>query len=215
MAGKQTMKLPKAIFFDFDGTLFDTYGITLRGANKALKELGYAQLADTNALRELSASQAIRSVGVHWWHLPKLQKLAIAAMRDELQQARPFKGIRAALEVLGEHTTIMVLTSNGTEPVEQLLRREKFQVDGVRAGVSIFGKAAAIRKLIRELGLSAADVVYVGDEVRDVEACRKAGIRVISVTWGFNTEKALKAAKPDAIVKTPAELVKRLSSTSA
>lgn len=210
MASKQTLSGVKAIFFDFDGTLFDTYGITVRAVNAALREMDYPELKDPQKLRDLSASNAIRSVGVRWWHLPKLLKLVRAAMRDELQQARAFKGVRVAVDTLGENHSIYVLTSNGTEPVEQMLRREKFQVEGVRAGVSMFGKAAAIRRLLREVRLGADDVVYVGDEVRDIEACRKAGVRVIAVTWGFNTEKALGAAKPDAIAKTPSELVRTI-----
>ena len=37
------------------------------------------------------------------------------------------------------------------------------------------------------------DVVYVGDETRDIVAARKLGIRVAAVTWGYNSSEALEA----------------------
>lgn len=52
---------------------------------------------------------------------------------------------------------------------------------------------------------------YVGDEVRDVEAARGAGMRSIAVSWGFNSEMALRAAHPDYIAASPNELPDLLS----
>ena len=49
--------------------------------------------------------------------------------------------------------------------------------------------------------------VYVGDEVRDIEAARRAEIQVIGVTWGFNTRAVLKKNSPDTIVDNPADLL--------
>jgi len=49
--------------------------------------------------------------------------------------------------------------------------------------------------------------VYVGDEVRDIEAARKVGIKVIVVGWGFNKTRRLKAAKPNFFVTRPSQLV--------
>lgn len=42
-----------------------------------------------------------------------------------------------------------------------------------------------------------------GDEHRDIVACKKAGIKVIWVGWGFDAEEVVKAAKPDFMVYEP------------
>jgi phosphoglycolate phosphatase len=56
--------------------------------------------------------------------------------------------------------------------------------------------------------------VYVGDEHRDVEACREVGVKVIAVRWGFDAEARLLAAGPDHLATAPGEVsecVKRWS----
>ncbi len=50
------------------------------------------------------------------------------------------------------------------------------------------------------------DPIYVGDEIRDVEAAKKAGIRVIGVSWGYNSKNALLKAKPDHVIENPEEI---------
>ena len=55
--------------------------------------------------------------------------------------------------------------------------------------------------------LHPSNVLYVGDEVRDIEAAKKAGIRIAAVTWGYNSKKALEAYKPDYLVTKPEELL--------
>ena len=49
-------------------------------------------------------------------------------------------------------------------------------------------------------------VFYVCDEVRDIEAARKSGIKSIAVTWGYNTKGALIKENPDFLVNSPDEL---------
>ncbi len=68
------------------------------------------------------------------------------------------------------------------------------------------GKARRLRGTARALKVKPAEAVYVGDEVRDIEAARSAGMRVIAVTWGFNDEKLLASYTPDAIARKPSEL---------
>jgi len=57
------------------------------------------------------------------------------------------------------------------------------------------------------LKLYTEDVIYIGDEVRDIEAARAAGIKIASVTWGYNLESILTENKPDYIVTQPRDLL--------
>jgi pyrophosphatase PpaX len=68
---------------------------------------------------------------------------------------------------------------------------------------------------LRKLETTPAEAAYVGDSPFDVEAAKAAGLRSIAVTWGgIHSEKRLRAAGPDAIVATPAELVAVLGARS-
>ena len=80
---------------------------------------------------------------------------------------------------------------------------QKIKVDKIITNNNIFGKDKLLRKMGRQF-------VYVGDEVRDVEACKKAGVKMIGVTWGFNTKEALKKAGADYLVDNRTELRKLL-----
>jgi pyrophosphatase PpaX len=56
------------------------------------------------------------------------------------------------------------------------------------------------------LGGTPSEAVYVGDARYDIEAGRAAGTGAVAVTWGAGDEESLRAAEPDAIARTPAEL---------
>ncbi|MCR4313329.1 MAG: HAD hydrolase-like protein, partial [Candidatus Roizmanbacteria bacterium] len=59
--------------------------------------------------------------------------------------------------------------------------------------------------------LDRSEVIYVGDEIRDVEACKKTGIKIIGVSWGLHTIEALEKAGVDYITKKPLEIFKILA----
>lgn len=58
------------------------------------------------------------------------------------------------------------------------------------------------------LGADAERACYVGDAPFDIAAGRGAGVSTIAVTWGFFARDALEAQAPDAVVETPAALLR-------
>ena len=50
------------------------------------------------------------------------------------------------------------------------------------------------------------EIIYVGDEMRDIEASKKVGIPVIAVSWGLNKREALESFKPDQMAHSPKDL---------
>lgn len=46
-----------------------------------------------------------------------------------------------------------------------------------------------------------------GDEIRDIDAAKKTGIKVIAVGWGFNSPQALAAQNPNFLIERPQELI--------
>ena len=200
----------RAILFDFDGTVGDTFPLVLKTANDLLLEMGQERITNPESYRSKSAFEILRASGIPFWKLPALRQKAVTRMANEFQETPSFAGMKSILELLRGSYTIGVVTSNDAEPVEAVLRKQKIGVDFLYAGHSIFGKHRVIRACLREQGLLPEEVIYVGDEVRDIDACRKAGVKIISVTWGFNSKQRLAQAKPDAIVDTPSQLVQKI-----
>ena len=56
--------------------------------------------------------------------------------------------------------------------------------------------------------LTPEEVIYVGDETRDIEASKTIPIKVIAVSWGFNSAEALAKQNPDFLIQKPSELLK-------
>ena len=59
---------------------------------------------------------------------------------------------------------------------------------------------------MRRMGLRPGEAVYVGDSPEDLEMARNAGVRAIAVLGPFPTERRLRAAKPEVLLKSIEEL---------
>lgn len=66
---------------------------------------------------------------------------------------------------------------------------------------------APLKKIIKELKINPGEVAYIGDEARDIEAAKKAGILAVAVTWGFEGEIPLRNEDPDYLLHKPKELL--------
>ena len=90
-----------------------------------------------------------------------------------------------------------ILTSNSSQNVKEFLKNHQLDVFDFTHSVSKFwGKSSGLKRLIRKYKLKPDHLLYIGDEIRDLEAAKKAGIRFAAVTWGYNSSKALKACHP-------------------
>jgi len=88
------------------------------------------------------------------------------------------------------------------------LKKNDLEVfDFVYSGRAVFGKSRLLKKLMKDKTIPHKNPIYIGDEIRDVDAAKKAGITVIGVTWGYNTKNALSTSHPDHIVDKPEELM--------
>ena len=64
-----------------------------------------------------------------------------------------------------------------------------------------------LKSILRNYKLHASEVLYIGDETRDIEAAKECNIPVASVCWGLNTKMALKQLDPDYLIDSPSRLL--------
>ena len=134
-------------------------------------------------------------------------------MRGRLDEVMVFPGLPEVFKKLQANGyKLHILSSNSTENVRTYISQQGLtdNFESINGGVGLFGKKRAIRKLCKIYDTPLERVWYVGDEVRDVVAAKKAGVKVVAVGWGFNHQKALTQAGPDILVMTPTELVKAI-----
>ena len=78
-------------------------------------------------------------------------------------------------------------------------------------GASIFGKAAKFRHVLGRADISHREAIAIGDEVRDIEAARAAGIACAAVTWGYAAPEALRALAPNLVFERVEDIASMLA----
>ena len=91
---------------------------------------------------------------------------------------------------------MVIVSSDTSESVRQVLEREGIEVDMLNCGASIHGKTAKFKKVLKTMGVEAADAVSVGDEIRDIDAAKPIGLRSGAVSWGYTLPEALAKHNP-------------------
>ena len=203
----------KSIIFDFDGTIADTLKLTLDCANQVSLKYLNKKLNYSKKIRDMKPLEIIRELGIPIHKVQFYLKETQALLTTKADDIKLFKGMKPLLKKLKRDYRIGIITTSKSELINSVLQKNNVDlIDFIFSGSSIFGKHAVLQELIKKHGLKKEETVYIGDEIRDVEASKKAGIKVIAVTWGYNARKALETAKADIVVDKPAELIKAINS---
>lgn len=209
----------RAVLFDFDGTIADTLPIAVKAVNDLLRERGQAELRQTEVqkMRALPYKVLLKKMNISWLEAPTLARKVLSRMKSAFETVRPVEGMPKVLKSLRlQNRTVAIVTSNTRENVEVFLSKNSLLVEGIEivCAMGRFRKDAKIKAFISRSGLSKKEVVYVGDEVRDIEACKAVGIDSIAVTWGYHSEKLLADALPTFIARTPSQLLDYLNQSA-
>ena len=199
----------KYIIFDFDGTLADTFVVIKRSA----MNLDESKKKDVHFedIKNASIKEMFKTYKTPLWKLPRFVRIVKRELREKIEtDVKTFKGMPDVLNKLKKKYNLIILSSNSKENIEKFLKRNKLQdiFHLVYSDSTIFGKDKKLRKLFKKHKISKDEVIYIGDEVRDIEACKKLGIPIVAVAWGYNSKDFLKGGEPDYIVSSPKELEK-------
>lgn len=190
------MKL-NTVLFDLDGTLIDTAPDMVDALNRMLSRHGKAQLPYARVRNTVSrGSLALVKLGfgdsLPEPELKNLQNEYLSVYAENLcAGSRPFEGMTDALaELEAAGVRWGVVTNKPGWLTEPLLRQLKLYE---RAGCVVSGDTLAVRKPDPAPLLHAADLVqrrpqqciYVGDDRRDVDAGRAAGMYTVVARYGY------------------------------
>jgi phosphoglycolate phosphatase len=198
------------LVWDFDGTLVDTFEVAWRTYNKLAVRHGWQPIEDAHAMKGMTARAFMRKQNISLAQLPVMAKHFLRAQRQNMESVRVFPGLRDVLyELKRQGRRLGVLSSNSKENIQACLLANEVQevFDFVVGYPRLFGKARAMRRSLRREQARAEEWLYVGDEVRDVQAARKAGVDVVAVTWGYQTASLLRRHEPTYLITEPTQIL--------
>jgi phosphoglycolate phosphatase len=205
----------RALVFDFDGTIADTLGETRRIFNQIAPDYGIRQVGEheLDGLRHLSLKQLLDHLKIPKRRVPALISRGTGLMRGNITNLPMITGMKEVLVELRRHVhSYGILTSNSTPNVDLFLRthglREQF--DFISSTSKLSSKSKHLKAIRKTFSLRSEEILYVGDELRDVKASQKAGIPIAAVTWGFNSQQSLAAEKPDYLFNHPTDFLRLL-----
>lgn len=200
------------IIFDFDGTIADTLEEGRKIFNSIAPDYGIrtVEKEDIEGMRGYTINEFITHMGISKTKVPMFIARGTVMMRRSIGGLPLIGGMDELLhELRPKVARLGILTSNAVENVEVFLESHGIRglFDFILSTSKLTGKSRYLGAVRKKYGLSAEEVLYVGDEVRDIKAAKKAGVASAGVTWGFNSREKLAAEEPEYLIEAPAELL--------
>ncbi|MFT4175568.1 MAG: HAD hydrolase-like protein [Luteolibacter sp.] len=206
----------RTLIFDFDGTIADTLEETRRLYNLMAADYGLRPVAEDEIddMRHFTLKELIKHLKIPSRRVPTLLARGTSLMRGNIDALQLIPGMDEVLRQLRPHAdSLGILTSNATANVEAFLEKYHLrrEFDFISTTSKLTSKARHLKSLRRQYGLKPREILYIGDELRDVKASQKADIPVAAVSWGFNSHEALAAQKPTYLFDSPHQLLSLLN----
>jgi phosphoglycolate phosphatase len=204
------------VIFDLDGTLADSFPWFRRHVNGVADRFAFRRIddEDVDSLRHAGSREILARLEVPAWKLPAIARHMRRLKGRHIADIPLFAGADTMLRTLAATGFRLALVSSDSEAnARRQLGELGALFSHVDCGASIFGKAAKFRRILRRAGVRPAQAIAIGDEVRDIEAARAAGIACGAVRWGFASAEALQAHAPDLTFERMEDIARALRPT--
>jgi N-acetyl-D-muramate 6-phosphate phosphatase len=213
---------PTAIFFDLDGTLIDSAPDLAAAADKLRTDRGLHSIA-YERYRPLAGAGARGMLRIAFDMTPDhseyemlREEFYVNYERSLTQRTFAFDGITDLLGAIAQQRMTWGIVTNKSKRFTNPLVAQMRLLAGAAAVIS--GDTTAHTKPHPEPVLAAARAAsvdpsqcwYVGDDKRDIESGRAAGMYTIAACWGYMGEHAVESWGADAVLNHPSQLLEML-----
>ncbi|SFL56099.1 HAD-IA family hydrolase [Pelosinus propionicus] len=199
------------VLFDFDGTLVDSQNIVIEGYNQLAEKYHSKKIEqkDIAYLKGLSIIERSKFLDFKLYKFPLLALDIYKLYKHSIKDLRLFDGIKELLEELNScGFRLAIVSTNSEQNIRECLHHNQIDViHDVICSNNMFGKNEDIKRFLKTHKLEESEVIYVGDEVRDIIAGKKSGVKVIWVSWGYDQIDNAKKEQPNYIVDKPHEIL--------
>jgi HAD superfamily hydrolase (TIGR01509 family) len=196
----------RAVLFDWDGTLLDSYAADTRAFLAMFHTLGIKW-----GVRDLQ-----RHYSPDWYRVYRAAKIPRArwpeadrlwSLAYEKEAPKLLQGARNVVQTLSRNFILAIVSSGNRRRVRRQLRA--FGLANYFSACVCSEDApkrkphpAPLELALKRLRIEPLDCVYVGDAAEDIQMARRVRVRPIAVLGPFPTANRVRAARPDAILRS-------------
>ena len=205
----------RAVLFDLDGTLVDSYAALADAVNFARRQHGLEDLTLDNIREFVGDGLEMLMERAFGGEVPETATDAFKSRYDEVccEQSRVLTDVEPTLKALsGLNVSMAVCTNKPTafsRKILEFLNLASFFEAIVGPDVAGARKPQAehVLRTLEATRCTPREALFVGDMPIDVEAAHNSGIDAAVVATGSSSSSALKAARPDHYLDRLADLV--------
>lgn len=209
----------KAVLFDLDGTLIDSAPDLGAAADKMRTDRGLPSLP-LDKYRPMAGAGARGMLGIAFGITPEHPDFP--AMREEFfrnyescmtQRTYVFDGVAQLIASLVERDVAWGVVTNKSMRFTGPLTKGMTLFSTARAVVGgdstphAKPHPAPLLEAARQVGVNPIECVYVGDDVRDMQAGKAAGMATVAATYGYLGATDVKEWGADVQIATPLALL--------
>ena len=199
----------KHVVFDFDGTIADTTPLVPELINEVLEHYGKRPLTEDEICRYMKMhwKDAVKAYGIKWREIPKYALTAQKMMQKKINDVNLCENIKEVLSHLSQNYTTNIISLNSCENIKHVIDRHGIKTIGeVFSTKGKPSKKKILKKYLKQYNIEKHEILYIGDELGDIEACKKNNIKVVAVTWGYDSREILSSGNPDYLVDSPFDI---------
>jgi phosphoglycolate phosphatase len=205
--------MKKLILFDFDGTIVDSLKAGVDIINANAEKYGVKRIKDIDAAKGMSFGQFCKTHNISPLKVPFFLMHLKKKINSKIDSLPVFEGMVEVIYSLHKEYNLGILSSNSKKNILTFLKAHNLEnlFKFIISSPHLFLKSIAIKNILKKEKLKIGDVLYIGDEVRDVKACKKVDVPIIAVSWGYNSFHILQNAKPNYLVSEPKKILEIVS----
>jgi len=209
--------MKKVILFNFNGTIVNTKLLAIDIFNEIAKMQGYKKISEEEVLHlsTLSIRDRCKTLNVPIYKMPLVGIAIKRRYQTYIPNLTPVLEISEMLKELKKQDyKLGFLTSNKKNATNKFLENNSIDIfDYSHYTFNPFSKSKDISSFLKNNKLKKEEVIYIGDELRDIKAAKKNGLFCIAVAWGYDSLDLLKTGNADFVAKQPKDILDILSGT--
>ena len=199
----------RGVIFDYDGVICDSF-VQSANANRAvMRHFGLKFSLTLFREHHVDWREFYRMSGVQEKLIESIPSIWNAEMKKQ-EHAKYYTGIPIAIRELARSRKLAIVSNNLESRICDDLKRNRLlgvfgAIIGYETGAGrLKPDPASVKMAMKKLKIKPSETCLIGDTHQDIETAKRAGIRCIAVTYGYQPRRMLDGA--DTYARSPNEL---------